>query len=166
MLIVLVHATSWPFIYYSPRICSGGYSDWNWPTSGNQAAWFAAVTYANEQGTKHLLNAPKFCMAFTAFITNIDQYICLKENNQSFNAIWKVCVWFLWDWCLFKVKYLNELIRWDIHLEITPDIRHEISHNSAIIQPWVSASDSKSDVGIVFIELNCSNYQWIIRYGV
>ena len=112
--------------------CFFSCSDWNWPTSGNQAAWFAAVTYANEQGTKHLLNAPKFCMAFTAFITNIDQYICLKENNQSFNAIWKVCVWFLWDWCLFKVKYLNELIRWDIHLEITPDIRHKISHDSAM----------------------------------
>ena len=126
----------------SPRICSGGYSDWNWPTSGNQAAWFAAVTYANEQGTKHLLNAPKFCMAFTAFITNIDQYICLKENNQSFNAIWKVCVWFLWDWCLFKVKYLNELIRWDIHLEITPDIRHKISHDSAMSFSKWAASDS------------------------
>ena len=127
---------------HSPRICSGGYSDWNWPTSGNQAAWFAAVTYANEQGTKHLLNAPKFCMAFTAFITNIDQYICLKENNQSFNAIWKVCVWFLWDWCLFKVKYLNELIRWDIHLEITPDIRHKISHDSAMSFSKWAASDS------------------------
>ena len=137
--IIWIH---WYIPYHSPRICSGGYSDWNWPTSGNQAAWFAAVTYANEQGTKHLLNAPKFCMAFTAFITNIDQYICLKENNQSFNAIWKVCVWFLWDWCLFKVKYLNELIRWDIHLEITPDIRHKISHDSAMSFSKWAASDS------------------------
>ena len=104
---------------HSPRICSRGYSDWNWPTSGNQAAWFAAITYANEQGTKHLLNAPKFCMAFTAFITNIDQYICLKENNQSFNAIQektKQLATFRAFLIVFLWKYIKAI---DMHMRLS-----------------------------------------------